>query len=68
MNLADYKLSKAMRLFFTVSGTVLWLGIWLTGFSVVHWLLYIPAMFFTFAVITGICPGLIISKWLMKNQ
>ena len=68
MNFDDYKISKSMRLFFTVSGSILWLGIWLTGFDIVHWLLYIPAVFFAFAVVTGICPGIIISRWLMKNQ
>ncbi|MGB1110676.1 MAG: hypothetical protein ACPG4N_09985 [Gammaproteobacteria bacterium] len=64
----QYKISKSMRLFFTVSGTVIWLGIWLSGFSTVHWLLYIPAVFFAFAVLTGICPGMIISKALLKSD
>jgi len=36
------------------------LGIWLTGFNVVHWLLYVPVVFLAFAGITGICPGYII--------
>jgi len=51
-----------MRFFFLVVGSVIWLGIWLTGFSTVHWLLYVPAVFFYFAAITAICPGLIISR------
>lgn len=57
-----YMIGKSMRFFFLFSGTVIWGGIWLTGFSVVHWLLYIPAVFFYFAAITGICPGLIFSR------
>ena len=57
-----YIIGKSMRFFFFFSGTVIWGGIWLTGFSVVHWLLYIPAVFFYFAAITGICPGLIFSR------
>ena len=57
-----YIIGKSMRFFFLFSGTVIWGGIWLTGFSVVHWLLYIPAVFFYFAAITGICPGLIFSR------
>lgn len=65
--MSRYKISKAMRLFFAVSGIVIWLGIGLTGFHVVHWLLYVPAIFFTFAVVTGLCPGLIISKWLVRK-
>lgn len=63
-----YRIGKSMRLFFTVSGLIIWLGIWLTGFDVVHWLLYVPAIFFTFAVATGICPGMIISKALFKGD
>ncbi|MCW5586320.1 MAG: hypothetical protein KIS75_09320 [Chromatiales bacterium] len=63
-----FTISKPMRLFFAVSGTIIWLGIWLTGFSVVHWLLYVPAVFFAIAVITGICPGLIVSKMLMRSE
>lgn len=64
----DYMISKSMRLFFLVSGSIIWTGIWLTGFDVVHWLLYVPAVFFAFAVVTGICPGIIISKLLMKDK
>lgn len=64
----NYKISSPMRLFFAVSGSIIWLGIWLTGFGTVHWLLYVPAVFFAFAVITGICPGLIISKLILKEK
>lgn len=66
--MGKYQISKAMRLFFAVSGTVLWLGIWLTGFAIVHWLLYVPAVFFIFAAVTGVCPGMIISKALLKEH
>ena len=61
-------MSKALRLFFLVSGSVLWLGIALTGFRTVHWLLYVPAGFFLFAATTGICPGLIISRKLFPGR
>jgi len=64
----EYKISHSMRLFFAVSGSIIWLGIWLSGFSAVHWLLYVPACFFAFAVITGICPGMIVSKLIMKDK
>lgn len=57
-----YRIGKTLRLFFTVSGCVLWLGIWLTGFVTVHWLLYVPAVSFLFAAATGICPGYIFSR------
>ncbi|MDA8362933.1 MAG: hypothetical protein M0Z84_03750 [Gammaproteobacteria bacterium] len=57
-----FRISRAMRFFFVFAGSVLWLGIGLTGFSVVNWLLYVPAIFFAFAALTGICPGLILAR------
>lgn len=54
------KMQLAMKAFFLFTGVLLWTGIWLTGFNVVHWLLYLPASFFLFAAITGICPGLVL--------
>ena len=57
-----------MRFFFLVSGSVIWAGIWLTGFATVHWLLYIPAVFFYFAAITGICPGIIFSRMIFGEK
>jgi hypothetical protein len=59
--------SNAMRFFFFVAGSVIWLGIWLSGFGVAHWLLYVPATFFYFAAATGICPGLIIARRLFPE-
>lgn len=63
-----YKISSSMRFFFTVVSAVLWSGIYLTGFDTIHWLIYIPAVFFIFAAITRICPGIIISRMLFKNK
>jgi len=51
------KASNSMRVWFAVFGALIWLGIYLTGFSIVHWLLYIPPAGLTFAAITGICPS-----------
>jgi hypothetical protein len=51
------KSPKSMRVWFAVVGVVLWSGIYLTGFSHVHWLIYVPATAFVFSAITGICPG-----------
>jgi hypothetical protein len=64
----DYLITPAQRLFFLVSGAIIWLGIGLTGFADVHWLLYVPAVFFAFAVVTGVCPGLIVSRWLTQGR
>jgi len=60
-------LSNAMRFFVFVVGSVIWLGIWLTGFNTAHWVLYLPPIFLYFAAITGICPGLILSRQLFPD-
>ena len=49
--------SKEMKIWFAVFGVIIWLGIFLTGFSYVHWLLYVPAVALIFAAVTGICPS-----------
>jgi len=55
-------------LFLMMAGFIL-LGIWLTGFNVVHWVLYIPVAALIFAGVTGICPGYIIMQKLgFKGQ
>jgi len=51
------KASKSMRVWFAFMGTVLWIGIYLTGFANVNWLVYVPAAGFTFAAVTSICPS-----------
>lgn len=63
-----YLIGASMRFFFFVVGTVIWLGIGLTGFASVHWLLYMPAVFFYFAALTGICPGMIFSRMLFGES
>lgn len=57
-----------MRFFLLVTGAVIWIGIWHTGFNVASWVLYIPAVFLLFATITGICPGIIFSKTMFKEK
>lgn len=53
---------------FFVAGSVIWLGIGLTGFNTAHWVLYIPSVFFHFAAITGICPDLILARTLFPEK
>jgi hypothetical protein len=48
-------------LFLTMAAFIL-VGIALTGFGTVHWLLYAPVVFLVFAAVTGICPGLMFWK------
>ena len=62
------KISAAMRFYFLVAGSVVLLGIWLTGFDNVHWLLYVPVVFFYFAAVSGICPGLAFSGMLFPAR
>jgi len=66
--MGQYMISRSMRFFFFVAGSVIWAGMWLTGFALVHWLIYIPATFFYFAVVTGICPGLIVSRLILGES
>ena len=61
-------IGKSMRFFFLIAGSLIWLGIYLTGFNVVHWVSYLPAIFFIFAAITGICLGIILSKMIFKEK
>ncbi|MBL7052773.1 MAG: hypothetical protein ISS00_03385 [Candidatus Marinimicrobia bacterium] len=68
MNLKQHKLSKDRRFFFLVSGAIIWLGIFLTGFETASFIFYIPGISFFFAVTTGYCPGMIISKILFGGK
>ena len=60
---------SAIRMLFLMVAALTMLGIWLTGFGVVHWVLYLPVAALAFAGITGICPGYMIFKKLgFKGQ
>ena len=63
-----YLIGSSMRLFVFLVGSVIWAGIWFTGFATVHWLLYAPPVFFYFAAITGICLGFIISRLILRDK
>lgn len=60
--------SKAMRFFLFNASVLITVGIWLTGFDKVHWFLYVVPGFFLFAVVTGICPGLIMAQKLFGKE
>jgi len=47
---------------FLMVAALIMVGIWLTGFGVVHWVLYVPVAALAFAGITGICPGYLIFR------
>ncbi|MGD8784779.1 MAG: hypothetical protein PVG75_10090 [Thioalkalispiraceae bacterium] len=64
----DFKIGAPMRFFMIVIAAILIAGIWLTGYKTVHWLLYIPVIFFVFAAVTGICPGMFFSRKLFGKK
>ena len=66
--MSKYMIGNPMRFFLFFAGSMIWLGIWLTGFDTIHWFLYIPAVFFFFAAITGICPGMTVSRLIFKDK
>lgn len=46
-----------VRVWYVVFAILIVVGIALTGFSNVHWFLYIPPAGLVFAAVTGICPS-----------
>lgn len=56
------KISTEMRVWFIGPILMLWIGIYLSGFDVVHWLIYVPATFALFAFLTGLCPGMLLIR------
>jgi hypothetical protein len=62
------KINAPMRFFIFVVASVIFIGIWLTGFATAHWLLYIPVIFFSFAAATGVCPGMNLSNKLFGKH
>ncbi|TSA29312.1 MAG: hypothetical protein D4R68_02570 [Ignavibacteriales bacterium] len=51
------KAPTAMRVWFLVFAVIIFVGIYLTGFSNAHWFLYLPVIGMVFAAVTGICPS-----------
>ncbi len=53
----------ATRMLYLSFAAFMLLGIALTGFDRVHWLLYVPVVFATIAGVTGFCVNL----WFWKR-
>mgnify|MGYP005644263897 CR=1 FL=1 len=66
MTCPTLKISNEMRLWFIGPIIMLWMGIYLTGFDLVHWLIYIPSVFAVFAFVTGLCPGMFLIRNMLK--
>ena len=60
-----FKAPPAVRLFLFMMALVSMVSAWLTGLNTVHWFTYVLPAFLTFAAISGLCPGLMISKKIM---
>jgi hypothetical protein len=60
------KISNEMRLWFIGPILMLWTSIYFTGFGVVYWLIYIPAIMSVFAFITGLCPGMFLIRSILE--
>lgn len=62
------KASLSMRVWYVAFAVLIFIGIYLTGFANVHWLLYVPVAGFVFAAASGICPSqLLVSNLLGKK-
>ena len=66
--MSKFKSNAPLRVFYLFAATVIWLGIWLTGFSQSSLVLYVPAIGFVFAAVTGFCPSLIVLRKAMNHQ
>ena len=62
------KVEAPFRFFSTVIASMILVGIFLTGFSVVHWFLYLPVAFLYFSAVTGFCPGMMVGKMLFGRS
>ena len=57
-----FKAPPEMRVFLAAAGSILWIGIWHTGFAATSWVIYLLGVFLPVAAATGICPGLAVSR------
>jgi len=55
---------SAQRMQFLTLAVVILIGIWLTGFNVVHWFLYVPVVLLVIGGLTGFCFGV----WFWKKM
>ncbi len=64
--IGNAKIDCSMRMVFAVISVLMWIGIGLTGFTNVHWFIYIPAIITAIVAITGICMGNVVMGKLCK--
>lgn len=62
-----YRSNTPLRLFYVFMASMIWLGIWQTGFAESSLFFYIPGVTLIFATITGFCPSLIAIRKVMDR-
>lgn len=66
MNLSNT--SNVQRLTFFNTSILAFIGIYLSGYNQVHWFMYVVPVVYLFSAITGFCPGIAISKWMLRGS
>lgn len=57
-----FNASRVQRVFFFNMAIISLIGLWLTGFELVHWFAFVLPAALLFAAATGFCLGFVISK------
>jgi len=57
-----FNASNTVRVFLFNVAAIIMVSIWLSGFNNVHWFSYVLPSFLLLAAVTGLCPGLFVSK------
>lgn len=65
MNLSNT--SSVQRLTFFNTSMLAFIGIYLSGYDQVHWFIYVVPVVYLFSAITGFCPGIAISKLMLRQ-
>lgn len=66
MNLSNT--SKVQRLTFFNTSVLAFIGIYLSGYDQVHWFMYLVPVVYLFSAATGFCPGIAISKLMLRQR
>ncbi len=66
MNLSNT--SNVQRLTFLNTSILAFIGILLSGYNQVHWFMYVVPAVYLFSAATGFCPGIAISKFILREN
>lgn len=62
-----FNASNSVRLFLFILAVIIMLGNALSGFAQIHWFAYVLPSLLLLAALTGVCPGLLVSKKLLST-